>query len=54
MTTTDRTVYSGRVTNWPLMAVSAALAVGLVAMSGLDHPDWPGLIVSRSSSSCRT
>ncbi len=41
----SETVYSGRVTNWPLVVLSTALAVLLVGISGLSHPDVVGLLV---------
>ncbi|MGW3964711.1 hypothetical protein ACWED2_33190 [Amycolatopsis sp. NPDC005003] len=34
-------VYTGRVTNWPLLVVlAAALAVPLLSLGGLSHGDW--------------
>lgn len=42
-----RTVITGRVTNWPMIWVTTALVVPLLAMSGGSGHDWhqPGFLV---------
>jgi hypothetical protein len=41
-----RTVFTGRTTNWPLIWVTTALVVPLLAMSGASWGDWhqPGFL----------
>ncbi len=40
------TVYSGRVTNWPLFWVMNVLAVALIAFSGVPHVAWAPIVVA--------
>jgi len=47
MSTTIRTVYSGRSTNWPMIVLSTALLVPLLWMAAGMDDSWtsPGLII---------
>ncbi len=39
------TVYTGRVTNWPLIGLTVALALVLVSLSKFWRGPWPGMVV---------
>jgi len=42
---TSSTVYSGRVTNWPLIALMFALTAGLLVNGKVWRGPWPGMLV---------
>jgi hypothetical protein len=44
-TSTGTIVYSGRVTNWPVVLLSVALGGGLVAGGQVWRGPWPGMLV---------